>query len=78
MESTGTAALLEDDGYVLFGDADGRPVRDVLRGLNRGSRLLGYEDDSDVNELLDRVGSGWYVRVGVGRAVLRTSPALGL
>ena len=63
-DRTGTAALIEGDEYVLFGDAEGAPVRDVLRGLSRGSRLLGYEDDSETNELLDRVGSGWYVRVG--------------
>ena len=60
-------ALIEDGGFVLIGSGG---ATTVLRGLSREVGLLEYEDDSDVHELLDRVGDGWNRQVWIGRDCL--------
>ena len=56
-------ALMEDGGFILPGSGG---VSMVLRRLSREVGLLEYEDESGVQELLDRVGDGWLRQVWTG------------
>lgn len=56
-------ALMEDSDFILPGSGG---VSTVLRRLSREVGLLEYEDESGVQELLDRVGDGWLRQVWTG------------
>ena len=69
------AVLIEVPGYILIGENSIDPIREVLQDLARGSGLLAFDPDSDLNELLERAAKGWVVVVSVeddcGEADLR-------
>ena len=60
-------ALIEDGGFVLIGYGG---ATTVLQRLSRQLRLLEYEDESDVNDLLNGVGDGWHREVRIGEDCL--------
>ena len=66
IDAAETVALIEKDGYVVFENRGDDLVLDVLRGLDRGTGLVGHEEDSDLSYLLDQVDAGWYVYLDVG------------
>ena len=55
----GSAALLEDSGHLLLGDADA--VEGALRVLDRGSGSLVHDADNDLGRVLERAEDGWAV-----------------
>ena len=60
------SALL--DGYIVASDAT-RPVESVLKNLYNGAGLLERaDDDNEMKQLLDRVGSGFVVFATAGEA----------
>ena len=60
-------ALIEDGGFVLIGYGG---ATTVLQRLSRQLRLLEYEDESGVNDLLGGVGDGWHREVRIGEDCL--------
>ena len=59
----GAMVLLEEDGYMVFGDTD--LAKDILKVRNRGTGSLAENPDSKLMQMLDST-SGWYVRAAEG------------
>ena len=58
-----SVAVLENGGYLVAGLGAAGTPSEVLRGLSRESGLIGYDDDSYVDDLVRRAGDGWVVVV---------------
>ena len=62
LEWARSVTLLEDGGYLVIGSRD-TGVPTVLRGLSREAGLVAHDEDDLVDNLIERVGKGWYVGV---------------
>ena len=58
-----SVAVLENGGYLVAGLGAAGTPSEVLRGLSQESGLIGYDDDSYVDDLVKRAGDGWVVVV---------------